>query len=188
MQVVSAYAFGDASTTMTGQNPNSLPATQFPAAAKPATIHHVGFVVASISQVGSKFAASLGAQWNGEIIHDPLQEARVTFLRCTGPEAPALELVEPDGEGSQLHNFLRRGGGLHHVCYEVDSLNAQLEQSRSAGCLVVRKPLPAAAFGGRLIAWVFTRERLLLEYLERSSALVQSGLSESKEPAPGRAL
>jgi len=145
--------------------------------AKPPTLHHVGFVVASISQVGSKFAESLGAQWNGDIIHDPLQEARVTFLRCAGPETPAVELVEPDGEKSQLQNFLRRGGGLHHVCFEVDSLNAQLEQSRAAGCLLLRKPLPAAAFGGRLIAWVYTREKLLLEYLERSSASGQQPLS-----------
>lgn len=178
--------FGAPSTTMTKQNPDNLQATHFPSPAKPATLHHVGFVVASISQVGSRFAASLGAQWSGEIIHDPLQEARVTFLRCAGPEAPALELVEPDGENSQLQNFLRRGGGLHHVCYEVDSLSAQLEESRSAGCLIVRKPLPAAAFDGRLIAWVFTRERLLLEYLERSSALVQGGLSGSQKQAPER--
>jgi methylmalonyl-CoA/ethylmalonyl-CoA epimerase len=140
--------------------------------AKPATLHHVGFVVASINQVGTHFANSVGAQWNGEIIHDPLQGARVTFMRFAGPETPALELVEPDSEGSPLHNFVRRGGGLHHVCYEVDSLSAQLQQSRSAGCTVVRKPLPAVAFEGRLIAWVFTREKLLMEYLERSSAAV----------------
>jgi methylmalonyl-CoA/ethylmalonyl-CoA epimerase len=143
--------------------------TEGKALAKPTTLHHVGFVVASISQIGTNFANSVGAQWNGEIIHDPLQGARVTFMRFAGPETPAIELVEPDNEESQLHNFLRRGGGLHHVCYEVDSLLAQLQQSRSAGCVVVRKPLPATAFDGRLIAWVFTRERLLVEYLERSS-------------------
>jgi methylmalonyl-CoA/ethylmalonyl-CoA epimerase len=134
--------------------------------------------VASIGEVGSQFAASLGTQWNGEIIHDRLQEARVTFLRCAGPDTPALELVEPDGENSRLHNFLRRGGGLHHVCYEVDSLSTQLEQSRSAGAVVTRRPLPAAVFAGRLIAWVYTRERLLVEYLERSP--------RNSQPPPGR--
>jgi catechol 2,3-dioxygenase-like lactoylglutathione lyase family enzyme len=154
---------------------------QISSSAKPATIHHIGFVVASIRQVGSQFAESLGVQWSGEIIHDPLQEARVTFLRVAGPETPAVELVEPDGEKSQLHNFLRRGGGLHHLCYEVDSLDAQLVQSRSAGGLILRKPLPAAAFGGRLIGWVFTREKLLLEYLERSPLLARNGSTASQE-------
>jgi methylmalonyl-CoA/ethylmalonyl-CoA epimerase len=162
---------------MAKQSPKSLPETQIPSPAKPSTLHHVGYVVASISEVGSQFAASLGAYWNGEIIHDPLQEARVTFLRCGGPDTPALELVEPDGENSQLHNFLHRGGGLHHVCYEVDSLSTQLEQSRSAGAVVTRKPLPAAVFGGRLIAWVYTREKLLVEYLERRPASIQERTS-----------
>ncbi len=136
-------------------------------AAKPAGFHHVGFVVTSIDKTGCSFANSLGAEWNGEIIHDPLQGARVTFLRCGGPGAPAVELVEPAGEKSPLHKFLSRGGGLHHVCYEVDSLEAQLKQSRAAGCLIVKEPLPAVAFGGRRIAWVYTPEKLLVEYLQR---------------------
>lgn len=129
--------------------------------------HHVGYAVASIAQVGKDFACSLGAEWNGNIIHDPLQEARVTFLRCGGPDTPAVELIEPAGDASPLHKFVKNGGGLHHVCYEVDSLPVQLEKSRSAGCLIVKNPLPAVAFGGRLIAWVYTRQKLLIEYLER---------------------
>ena len=134
---------------------------------KPAHFHHVGFVVASIQGVGANFAKSLGSDWSGEIIHDPLQGARVTFLRCGGPETVAVELVEPTGEGSPLHKFLSRGGGLHHVCYEVDLLEPELKRGRSSGSLIIRRPLPAVAFGGRRIAWVYTSEKLLVEYLER---------------------
>ena len=138
--------------------------------ARSASFHHVGFAVVSIEKSAQDFAASLGAQWNGEIIHDPLQEARVTFLRFGGPETPAMELVEPAGDKSPLRKFLSRGGGLHHVCYEVDSLGAQLQQNRAARCLIVQEPLPAVAFNGRRIAWVYTSEKLLVEYLERRSA------------------
>ena len=98
-----------------------------------ASLHHVGFVVKSIAESGDDLARTLGAEWNGEIVHDPLQQARVSFMRCGGAQAPAVELVEPDGQGSPLHAFLSKGGGLHHVCYEVDSLDAQLKQSRAAG-------------------------------------------------------
>jgi len=134
---------------------------------RPATFHHVGYVVKSIAEVGEEFSKSIGAQWDGKIIHDPLQEAKVTFLFWGNGQGPSLELVEPAGDKSPLHRFLAKGGGLHHVCYEVDSLATQLQQSRSAGCLVVREPLPAVAFGGRKIAWVYTRQKLLVEYLER---------------------
>ena len=136
-------------------------------ALRPATFHHVGYVVRSIAEIGEEFAMSLGAEWSGEIIHDPLQEAKVTFMFWGRPRSPALELVEPAGDKSPLHRFLAKGGGLHHVCYEVDSLETQLQQSRGAGCLLVKEPLPAAAFGGRKIAWVYTQQKLLVEYLER---------------------
>ena len=75
--------------------------------------------------------------------------------------------MEPAGDTSPLHRFLNRGGGLHHICYEVDSLDDQLCESRAEKCLVVKNPLPAVAFGGRRIAWVYTPEKLLVEYLER---------------------
>ena len=96
-----------------------------------------------------------------------MQEARVSFFRCSGPESPAIELVEPAGEKSPLHSFVAKGGGLHHVCYEVESLERQLVYSRSNGCVIAKEPLPAVAFGGRRIAWVLTRHKLLVEYLER---------------------
>jgi methylmalonyl-CoA/ethylmalonyl-CoA epimerase len=135
----------------------------------PAGFHHVGIVVASIADTAEGFARSLGIDWNHEIIHDPLQQARVTFLRSDRSNEPAIELVEPAGEGSPLLRFLAHGGGLHHVCYEVDNLRAQLQHSRAVGCLIVKQPLPAVAFGGRLIAWVYSPQKLLVEYLERDS-------------------
>jgi methylmalonyl-CoA/ethylmalonyl-CoA epimerase len=138
-------------------------------AVRAATLHHFGFVVASISQIGSEFARSLGAEWKGEIIHDPLQQARVSFMHCGAGGNPALELVEPDSEKSPLNKFLAKGGGLHHVCYEVDALNAHLETCRANGSLIVKQPLPAVAFQGRRIAWVYTKQKLLVEYLERGN-------------------
>jgi methylmalonyl-CoA/ethylmalonyl-CoA epimerase len=132
-------------------------------------LHHIGFVVESIEKVVDRFARSISAQWDGLIFADPLQEVRVTFLRSsTSPNESLIELVEPSSEKSPVQNFLKRGGGLHHLCYEVDSLEAQLQLSRSIGGLVVRQPMPAVAFGGRQIAWVYTADKLLTEYLARS--------------------
>src|SRR5580704_125151 len=115
------------------------------------SLHHIGYVVSSIAAVGARFAKSVAATWDGRIIHDPLQKV----------------LVEPSGEDSPVLAFLSRGGGLHHLCYEVDDLDLHLRQMRTQGSVPARPPLPAVAFDGRRIAWMLTPDRLLLEFLER---------------------
>lgn len=131
------------------------------------TFHHLGFVVGSIADAAKDFAESLGANWDAKVIHDPLQVVRVTFLRPRTPQNPVVELIEPAGDKSPVLAFLKRGGGLHHLCYEVEGLEKQLEIARSMGMLITRPPQPAVAFDGRRIAWVYTRRRLLLELLEK---------------------
>lgn len=135
------------------------------------SFHHMGFVVPSIDNSVQGFVQALEAEWDGKIFHDPNQVVRVTFLHSKIPGSPVLELVEPAGEKSPVIPFLKRGGGLHHLCYEVDDLEAQLQVSRTQGGITVRPPLPAVAFAGRRIAWVYTKNKLLLEYLERHNNL-----------------
>jgi methylmalonyl-CoA/ethylmalonyl-CoA epimerase len=132
------------------------------------SLHHIGFVVASIEAQVRGFVAVLGASWNGQIVEDPLQKVKVTFLAPAGGGAQ-LELVEPASADSPVSAFLARGGGLHHLCYEVDDLEAHLEAMRAQRATITRKPRPAVAFGGRRIAWVYSAERLLLEFLERAN-------------------
>jgi methylmalonyl-CoA/ethylmalonyl-CoA epimerase len=133
-------------------------------------IHHIGWLVADVESAAASFAESLGAEILTGAIHDPLQKAAVLFLRV--PADPVQwELVAPVGEGSPLTAALARGGGFHHVCYEVDNLAEALSRARSLRGVVVRPPKPAVAFEGRRIAWVMTAEKLLIEYLERKPAL-----------------
>ena len=133
------------------------------------TFHHVGFVVPSIQAAVERIAHATGSTWDGNIVHDPTQRVRVTFLRDHLAMTPSIELVEPASEDSPVGRFLEKGGGLHHVCYEVDSLEDQLAHCRTAGILPISRPAPAPAFDGRRIVWVFTPEGLLVEYLERGA-------------------
>jgi len=132
-----------------------------------ARLHHVGLVVPGIAAVAQRSACQLHAAWDGQIFHDPLQNVRVSFLAGNGPDAPSVELVEPVDGTSPVSEFLRRGGGLHHLCYEVDSLDQEMSRCRSDGRVVVKPAMPAVAFGGRRIFWTLNRERLLVEWLER---------------------
>jgi methylmalonyl-CoA/ethylmalonyl-CoA epimerase len=137
-------------------------------------LHHTGYVVASIAEAAPLFQRLLGVGWDGNVIHDPMQMVRVTFLPQNLPDEATVELVEPAHKRSPVNQFLAAGGGLHHVCYEVPSLAAQLADSQAAGNTLVRIPMKAAAFGGRRIAWVRTPTGLLVEYLEVSHPVVVS--------------
>ena len=139
---------------MTGSPPSGL------------SLHHVGFVVADIAHSISGFAQSVGAAWDGMISEDPHQRVKVAFLVVRNQDAQ-IELVEPVGPASPVREFLQKGGGLHHVCYEVDDLEEELSAFRSRRALIAKRPKPAVAFHGRRIAWVLTAEKLLIELLER---------------------
>ncbi len=134
-------------------------------------MHHIGFVLMSIQDSAESFARALGATWDGNIVFDPLQKVRVTFLRGAHASDSLIELVEPGDPESPVSRFLERGGGLHHLCYEVENLEAHLVFCKSVGTIVIRPPVPAVAFGGRRIAWALTKKRLLVEFLERESPL-----------------
>jgi methylmalonyl-CoA/ethylmalonyl-CoA epimerase len=137
------------------------------------TLHHIGFVVASIAPAMEGFLRSLNASWDQTVFEDPSQKVRVAFLTTRAGE-PQIELVEPLGERSPAQRFLReKGGGLHHFCYETNNLEAELRGFRSRQAILVSHPVPAVAFGGRRIAWVLTRENLLVELLERTRQVAE---------------
>ena len=132
-------------------------------------LHHLGFVVADIA-VGMKgFVHSLAASWDGRVFEDPIQRVKVAFLTIR-PGEPLIELVEPTTESSPVRRFLaERGGGLHHVCYEVDDLDDQMAEMKARRCMMIRRPRPAIAFDSRRIAWMLTAEKLLVELLEKGN-------------------
>jgi methylmalonyl-CoA/ethylmalonyl-CoA epimerase len=129
-------------------------------------LHHVGFVVSSIQESAESFARSLGATWDGNIVFDPIQKVRVSFFQGRNGTDPLIELVEPGGPESPVSRFLKGGGGLHHLCYEVEDMESHLAYCKSVGTIIIRPPAPAVAFGGRRIAWAVTKKRLLMEFLE----------------------
>jgi len=131
------------------------------------SLHHIGCVVDSIEQRIESYRLSLGAVSVSQIFEDPIQRSRVAFLDLPTPGLVQFELVQPAGPDSPVTRFLEKGGGLHHLCYEVDDLGEQIQWMKSQRATLLRSPKPAVAFGGRHIAWMRTPDALLVEYLER---------------------
>jgi len=132
-------------------------------------LHHLGWVGGDLARMRAAFERD-GAEVISPPIDDPIQRVTVQFLRepATGE---LWELVAPLGDpaASPLASRLGKGGGLDHVCYELDAADGALEAVVAAevarGARVVCEPVHAVAFDRR-IAFVFRRSRRLIEYVE----------------------
>lgn len=136
------------------------------------SLHHIGYVVPSIAESLERWQATLSVVSVSAIFRDDIQRAQVLFLEFASG-GPTLELVEPVGGDSPVAGFLQKGGGLHHLCFEVDDLQEQIRRVKARRGMLLRRPQPAVAFGGRQIAWMITRDKLLVEYLQRWAGHVQ---------------
>jgi len=84
----------------------------------------MGFVLHSIQNSAEYFARSLGRLGTATSYLDPIQKERVTFFPAAHAHDSLIELVEPGGPDSPVSRFLSDGGGLHHICYEVEDLDS----------------------------------------------------------------
>lgn len=111
---------------------------------------HVAMVVEDLQAALAFWHDGLGLPLSlAEDVAD--QEAAVAFLPLDGSE---VELVRPTTEGSGIARYLqKRGPGIHHVCFEVDNLEAMLERLKAAGVRLIQEE-PVTGAGGKQIAFL----------------------------------
>jgi methylmalonyl-CoA/ethylmalonyl-CoA epimerase len=131
------------------------------------TIDHIGIVVASLDEAQAYYERNFGYQPSGGRIVDPLQDVELQFLHDEA--GVRIELIRPMSESSPVARALRQGGGLNHICYRVADLDASVEALVARDAKLVREPRPAAAFDGRRVAFLYTRQRELVEFVELES-------------------
>lgn len=127
-------------------------------------LHHVAYVTANLEKKAAQLADLLGLRLSGPPIIDPVQHVRIQFMETEGG---LVELLEPHGENSPVLRHLQKGGGLYHVCFEVEDLEGTLQKFRDSGeAMVVCEPVPAPAIDRRRVAFVVTADRDLIEFVE----------------------
>jgi len=128
-------------------------------------LHHLAVVVADIDRTAEVYRKLLGVQPVTEVIHDCRQKVHIQFLSGPALGDLQLELLAPDGEDSPVALALKKGGGLNHLCFEVADLNEALQAARQQGCRVVCEPVETAAMGNCKIAFVFTPDQQIVEFM-----------------------
>lgn len=117
--------------------------------AKVKKINHVAVVVEDIESARSFWEDALGIKMH-HIEEVPAQKAKVGFFPVGEGE---IELVQPTDPESGTAKFLReRGGGMHHLCLEVDDIEGMLERLAEKGVrLINEKPMELE---GRKLAFI----------------------------------
>ena len=101
-------------------------------------IHHVGVVVQSADEAMKFYRDALGLKVTADrVIED--QGVRGVLLEIGGSE---IELLEPTRNDTGVAKFLEtRGVGMHHICFESDDVDAELDGARQKGIqLIDEKP------------------------------------------------
>ncbi|MGB8347688.1 MAG: methylmalonyl-CoA epimerase [Ktedonobacteraceae bacterium] len=133
----------------------------------PKRIDHVAIIVRNIEEALAFYRDTLGIA-PGAIKAVPTEQVRIAFLPMGGPGGSEIELIEPLTADSSLARFLeKRGEGLHHICLEVDDIDAALAEMQARGAAVLdQQPRPAAE-GRAIFLHPKGTHGVLLELLEK---------------------
>jgi len=105
-------------------------------------INHIALAVESIDDAAKFYQNCLGLELSGtEIVS--AQKTKVGFFQIGSSN---IELVQPAEPDSPLHKFLTtRGQGIHHICFEVDDIEAEIKSLLEKGAAMIdQQPRPGA--------------------------------------------
>lgn len=106
-------------------------------------IHHVGVVVPNLDEAMTLWRDTLGLHLTKSMVVQD-QGVKAALLQAGETE---IELLEPINPENGVGKFLaKRGGGLHHVCFETEDVEKELEGAKGKGIQVIdQKPRPGLA-------------------------------------------
>ena len=98
-------------------------------------LNHVAIAVPDLAAASATYRDTLGAAVSAPV---DLPEHGVTTVFVELPNTK-IELLGALGADSPITGFLARnpGGGVHHVCYEVEDLDAACARLRQRGARVL---------------------------------------------------
>jgi methylmalonyl-CoA epimerase len=136
----------------------------------PKRIDHVAIIVRNIEQALNFYRDTLGI--SPSVIKEvPTEQVRIAFLPLGGPGGSEIELIEPTNLTSSLAKFLeKRGEGLHHICLEVEDIDAALADMQAKGAPVLDQQPRIAAEGRAIFLHPKGTNGVLLELVERDEA------------------
>lgn len=126
-------------------------------------LDHVGYLTDDIQKTAESFR--LMGYERDDIVDDNTQRTRICFLHKPGE--PNIELVEPYQDNKTMQKLLKRGVTPYHTCYALDDIKTAYEEMLDNDFTPLFQPVPAPAFGNRLICYFWKADVGFIELVEK---------------------
>ncbi|MET7246077.1 methylmalonyl-CoA epimerase [Methylobacterium sp. EM32] len=121
-------------------------------------LNHVAIAVKDLEASAKVYRDTLGATLSAPL---PQPKHGVTVIFVELPNSK-IELLEPLGADSPINAFLERnpGGGIHHVCYEVDDILAARDKLKAQGARILGSGEPRIGAHGKPVLFLHPKDFL----------------------------
>ena len=104
-------------------------------------VSHLGMAVKNLEEAREFYRSVFGLESSEPIVGGD-GTIRVSMVRVG---STLIELLQPIGNEGVMAKFLeKRGEGFHHICYEVEDIQAEIASVKAAGLEVLGEPKPGA--------------------------------------------
>jgi methylmalonyl-CoA/ethylmalonyl-CoA epimerase len=119
-------------------------------------LNHVAIAVPDLAAAAAQYRDTLGARV-GAPQAEPEHGVTVVFVELPNSK---IELLHPLGEGSPIAGFLARnpGGGVHHLCFEVEDILAARDRLKAQGARVLGDGTPKTGAHGKPVIFLHPKD------------------------------
>lgn len=119
-------------------------------------LNHVAIAVPDLEAAADRYRDLLGAVVS-TAVDQPDHGVRTVFVELPNTK---VELLGALGEASPIAGFLARSpaGGIHHLCYEVDDIDAARERLQAGGARVLGDGRPRIGAHGKPVLFLHPKD------------------------------
>lgn len=119
-------------------------------------LNHVAIAVPDLAAAADQYRETLGANV-GAPQDEPDHGVTVIFIELPNTK---IELLYPLGDNSPIKGFLEKNpsGGIHHICYEVDDIDASAQKLTDKGARVLGDGKPKIGAHGKPVLFLHPKD------------------------------
>jgi methylmalonyl-CoA/ethylmalonyl-CoA epimerase len=119
-------------------------------------LNHVAIAVPDLEAAAAQYRTTLGAKV-GAPMDEPDHGVTVVFIDLPNTK---IELLYPLGADSPINGFLAKNpaGGIHHICYEVQDINAARDHLLERGARVLGPKDPKIGAHGKPVLFLHPKD------------------------------